>query len=80
VQKIFLLAQTTGEPIDSRLAANAWPWTWVRVAFYVQKIKSVYEKAAIKYPENIGLATPLRWVFFDEEALEKWWGRFEDKL
>jgi hypothetical protein len=38
----------------------------------------VYEKAAIKWPENVERATPLRWVFFNEEALNQWWSRFED--
>ena len=77
MQKIFLLAQTTGEPIDPWLAVKDWPWTWVRVAYYVQKIKSVYEKAAMKDPDNPERAAPLRWVFFDDEALKEWWARFE---
>lgn len=74
---MFLLAQTTGEPIAPRLGIHDWPWTWVRVAYYVQRIKSVYEKAAVLYPDNPKLAVPLRWVFFEEEKLEEWWDRWK---
>lgn len=76
MQKVFLLAQDGGEPIDHRVPGIAhWPWTWVRIAFYVKIIKSVRERVQVmlagqddKVIEN---AMPLRWMFFDEEALQE---------
>lgn len=43
----------------------------------MQRIKSVYEKAAIKNPDNPELATPFRWMFFDDEKLDEWWEEWD---
>lgn len=73
MQKIFLLAQDTGEPIDDRIhGVKDMPWSWVRLAFYIKRVKSVLERAAITNPDRPDLATPLRWVFFDDEKLDEW--------
>lgn len=71
--RIFTLAQKFDEPIDRHLSVSEWPWTWVRVAYYVIRIQQIHERASIMKPDNPDLAVPPRWIMFNEEALETWW-------
>lgn len=71
MQRVFLLAQESGEPIDHRITAvHEMPWSWVRIAFYIKKIKNVTEQVGILCRGKPEL--PARWVFFDDEALEEY--------
>lgn len=47
-----------------------WPWTWVRIAGFVTMIQNVYQRVALdKDPKT---AVPPRWMFFDNDELDRW--------
>ena len=71
MQRIFLLAQETGEPIDRRITAmKDVPWSWVRVNYYINRIKNTVEHISVLSRGKPQL--PSRWVFFDDEALDEY--------
>lgn len=79
MNRIMLLAQSSGGPIDAAIGGFLqWPWTWTRLFHYVEKIKAVYQRAAIVHRDDPDLATPPRWMFFDDEHLDKWWRDWEE--
>jgi len=47
-----------------------WPWTWLRVAFYVKQVRNVHERAALDADKKTAL--PPRRLWFESDELDDW--------
>lgn len=70
VQRLVLWVGA-GLPIREDIAtASDIPWTWARLAGYVQWVRSVAERAAMD--ENPREAFPPRHILWDPQKVEEW--------
>jgi hypothetical protein len=55
------------------VATTDWPWSWVKVASYIQRIENAYQQASI-----LNAPPPPPHILFDGDELEAYFQEFRD--